>query len=859
MYTKPAIGLLAVTLLFVLIGCSGSGGSGTPVTPGLQEMRDVSGPSASQHLWGFWDVTLDKDTGQFELIPLRDALFQANVTGFLQPPSNPIHLLTIMIDPGLTDMANGYIVCDVTARHPFPGLPQYRGFDVKGIVMGDGTHMGESGNGELWPALTDLRLLNADGYSRWWNPTEFTTYGTILGYVEGKLAPPALVDGTVNAYKYYADGFDAEAPMDDLNLDMRGTFSPLDGANTRRYVLQFPMAGGEPVFKFNYAITASYLDPIDDSDPNYPLESYAPESNQSEAFRINVTDVGSSAFYENPSSFGGNLNLSVEVFDWGFGGTSVVTDEISEITLESPTLFTGHQFVDLGTGMEGTSAYSYQFSVTVPDVTPTGTEDQEILVRVISTEPADYEPEIPGITGFAYPAVPLTAYYLWEAEISDSTGENAPEVGVVDGPAAVLEGDTELYTLSYATDVEDGTFLTILWDNDGDLDFNDDTDGDDTNLEGLLEFPTAGDVQVIARAVDSSLLYTDSAPFDVVVEYCPTDIHDNFQYKMLGDAPGSNYWKMANAFIPTGDYAGQVLVQRAALQLYRYDVTQASPWFGNLFITLAPPAGPSDFVAQLDACDYSGRFVLHASNGSMGASTWQAYDDEGTFLSNFYLPGGLNLNAMDTNNNGDVYIVTSSPGLPGGSGSNYIYHYEYGENSPYYNQIPANTEDISTILQGNCEVFDIAISYSLQKLYLLRGYPGNYIAPFGELYCWDIQEDGSLVLDTTIQNLAVFPTIVHGAFPWNFGILVDGGIEIDHSAEVSDQCRLVVMAQSYAGGHYFGLLDYEANVVDMELITPYARRYHFCLRQSEDPTERYIFTSGYSAGSVYLADPPAGW
>ena len=54
----------------------------------------------------------------------------------------------------------------------------------------------------------DMRLLNPDGYSRWWNPAEFPNNGTIFGYNDGLLGAPdsyADYNNTLNGYKYFCD------------------------------------------------------------------------------------------------------------------------------------------------------------------------------------------------------------------------------------------------------------------------------------------------------------------------------------------------------------------------------------------------------------------------------------------------------------------------------------------------------------------------------------------------------------------------------------------------------------------------------------------------------------------------------
>jgi hypothetical protein len=57
----------------------------------------------------------------------------------MQPPISPMQRLSLSIDLTQSHLNEGYVVCDVTLRHPFPSMNIYRGFDVHGICMGDGS------------------------------------------------------------------------------------------------------------------------------------------------------------------------------------------------------------------------------------------------------------------------------------------------------------------------------------------------------------------------------------------------------------------------------------------------------------------------------------------------------------------------------------------------------------------------------------------------------------------------------------------------------------------------------------------------------------------------------------------------
>ncbi|HDS29785.1 MAG TPA: hypothetical protein ENN67_01950, partial [Firmicutes bacterium] len=125
-------------LAAMIIGCSNSTAPVEPSnTPDISRPR-LSETDSNRALWGMWHCEIDPETLQVEIIPVRTADFTCNVTKFLQPPNAPMHMLYITILSG-SNPSEGYIIADVTVRHPFVGIAYYRGFDVRGILMSDGS------------------------------------------------------------------------------------------------------------------------------------------------------------------------------------------------------------------------------------------------------------------------------------------------------------------------------------------------------------------------------------------------------------------------------------------------------------------------------------------------------------------------------------------------------------------------------------------------------------------------------------------------------------------------------------------------------------------------------------------------
>ncbi len=417
-------GLLSLTILMVFfLSCAGNQSHISPPAQPDLSTQNISSP-AGRVCWGIWDVFIDPETASAEIVPIRGASFMVNVVNFLQPPIAPTQLISIQIDPDESDTLNGLVVCDVTIQHPFPGT-KFAGFDVMGIVLDDWTSCSSPSEPDILVSLPPATLLqNPDGWTRWWNQPEFTTYGTLLGYSEGALANHNWTSThTLNAFKYFCDDLDTNEPFDP-DPAARGFFSSEEpGINSRRYVLQFPGT----VFHYKYAISASWAPPNPLAIAPYTPDDFLPEANMAEAYKIKIINAGSTAYYENGSSFGGNLNLYVEVRDWQLDGNlGSVTQEIDTVTIASPTLFPAPVVLNLALAeLVPGNLTAVRIPVTIENVTPNGVDDQMLIVRVTSANVTTYEPQIPGISGYEYPDGPLAAYGIFEAPIITQGDENA--------------------------------------------------------------------------------------------------------------------------------------------------------------------------------------------------------------------------------------------------------------------------------------------------------------------------------------------------------------------------------------------------------------------------------------------------
>ncbi|HDS30185.1 MAG TPA: hypothetical protein ENN67_03990, partial [Firmicutes bacterium] len=287
----------------------------------------------------------------------------------------------------------------------------------------------------------------------------------------GNLAPHGWTSThTLNAYKAFADDLDAEEIFnpDPMKRCFFSSFSP--GVNTRRYELQFP-ALGVVQFHFKYAISASWLEPNPDAEPPYQPENYPISSNQPEPFKIEFIDNGSTAYFENSSTYGGDILGLLKIHDWQFNGEiSSITDEISGVMIESPILFDGVLTLNLDNAYPDpvdTLAIIAPFEI--GNVTPDAVDNQFLLVTVLSANPSTYEPQIPGISDFDYPDAPLASYAIFEAPITAIGPQNIAPVAdaSLTNPTQGPEPLEVLFDPSASYD-PDGVIVLYEWDFDGD-------------------------------------------------------------------------------------------------------------------------------------------------------------------------------------------------------------------------------------------------------------------------------------------------------------------------------------------------------------------------------------------------------
>lgn len=429
--------------VFAVMGCSGGGGN--PVTPsdtgpGMTAGTPTHGGQSQTHLWGYWDVTIDVESQTVEAVPVRSAMFSANVVQFIngRPPGLQFVILETPIGPDYTD-----VDIDVSLIHPLPGLPQYDGYDVRGIFIGDGAMAMDYGSGITYadPALDQIMIPDPDdgvggpdGYTRWWNTLEFTIPG-VLGYTHGDLATPGYRgDAIINAYKYFADGLNAEDDYYEWlvdNTETNGVFTS-GMTNTRNYYLRFPDAKG---VTYGYAVLAHWNgEELDDHPAPAP-----------EAMGCSVTQT-EDVYYVDEETNGGSVILDVSVFGW--------EGQPSAIWLESTVLSAAYEFdeVDM-TPVEG-DEYVSTYHVEVPADNITGVEGNEFWIICEAGE-FDYTGEFTPPGGA--PDATLASFFRFPLTVVE---EYCPQPAVEDvDPSSNFQGQSFTMTITTSAVLQDGAEL----------------------------------------------------------------------------------------------------------------------------------------------------------------------------------------------------------------------------------------------------------------------------------------------------------------------------------------------------------------------------------------------------------------
>jgi len=323
---------MAILTVFAVILC---GCASSPTSPAVRDIDQQAGALSQEvvdmigvhRLWGEWRLFFDETHTRVDAIPVRSGRFHLNVLKFLEEYCKNCLQITSIHNNG-----DGTIDLTVRITHPFPGLPQYTGFDVKGIIMFNGSHAvpwwslaGVYPGGEpppdnnwfhvSWKEVGDPELLNPDGHTVLWSP--WWPSGSnmpVFNYWPGKYSA-GTPTANINAYiNFYTD-------------EERHMFR-CDGSVQRTYHIWLPPG---PVVA-GYAIDACW-EPPTTTPVTDPLNDFPISANQPEAYYFRFVlnngepitekccgwdyDYDCSKFrYEYRRWWGEELNLAIVALPW---------------------------------------------------------------------------------------------------------------------------------------------------------------------------------------------------------------------------------------------------------------------------------------------------------------------------------------------------------------------------------------------------------------------------------------------------------------------------------------------------------------------------------------------------------------
>ena len=455
--------ILSITFSLI-IGCSGSEPGQVdilPTTPDITINSQVTPDSNPHSLLGMYWVLLDPENSYVEVVPARIQTAHLNIRKLLEEAPCTDCLAISNLQP----QGDGTLKLDITLRHPFPGYPVYTVFDMRLIMMWDGS--------EIWPASglrtqdplgTDGYIFNSDGYTTIFNPTDFPQDSgpPIFTYTKGKIASETPPDCTLNSYiDYYTDE----------NRHFFGSGQ----AHTETWHMRLP-SGGPLVL--GYAVDCSWEPPVNDPPENIPGD-FPDNANKPEPWKLEISQDEDLFDGE-----GDTANVSVKVFDW--------QDNWGGAWIECPDLFTGKiQPVD--------SLVTNDFILYIFEVTNTwgvGEGNYRALVGAYDS------------TEFEFPW-DFTTYDFFYIVVS--TTLNEPPVAAAEADTySVYVGDPVNFT-SLSTD-PDGLIDIVLYQ----WDFENDGTWDSEDQDPTWTYQSAGTYNVDHKVTDSGGLWDDLEPDELL-------------------------------------------------------------------------------------------------------------------------------------------------------------------------------------------------------------------------------------------------------------------------------------------------------------------------------------------------------
>ena len=488
----------AAILVFFCVGCSG--GNKLPSVPDIPTANDNNGGLTSVaassygtfgeiYLLGYYDCIFDIENETFDITPNRTVEFTLNLVPFLNKmiiPPNGITLDNIVIhqdDPSFLG-----VDVEFSIYHPFPGFDQYQGYDVMGVIITDGASAMDYEHLRVSEHGTDLYMTNADGYTRWFNPTEFTTE-LIFGYAPGGFQNYAG-DATLNPYKYYAKHLGKDDNLWSF-LTVGPNFDGLfESGIGRTMELEFPIP--EPGIQFGYAVILAW----EDEGPDGPYNPY----HHDEAMAANITQTPD-LYYNEIDGSGGDLILDIELFAWKQQPTTI---KLESGVLQNVVPFHAETYASPG------GEYYSTYHVEVAADPFVGTDHEAWVIAEYSD--FDYSN---GLVGIPHAEGPLAAFFRHPLLISDSPYNQPPECDLTSDPEVDYEGPLPVIIQFNANgyDPEGGT-LIYQWSENG-------VDWESDAITKDYEYTENGYYSVYVKVTDIEGDFTICSEVDFLVNQPP--------------------------------------------------------------------------------------------------------------------------------------------------------------------------------------------------------------------------------------------------------------------------------------------------------------------------------------------------
>ncbi len=347
--------ILMIILAVLIVSCSNS--IPDPVQPPdlTPETTSKNEPEnhANHYLLSLQKAVVSDDHQSVEIIPLHGAEMHLNAVKMLEGG---------MCDDCLTISnvqipAPGELWLDLTIRHPIENNLNFTVFDPRAIFITGADFTFPESQRSISLDSTYPRLLNPDGYTSLFNPTEFPEDSPVLPalkYFPGKFSTGGDLSASLNPFIAYATEFPRR-------MFLPGT------EETETVKLKVPTGG----FQFGYAIDVCWSDPgipVTDPETDFP-----PKANCTEAYKITYEIIGTVK-----PEMGSSALLYVEISD------HQGLDTIGDARLEVPDLFNGEfplnfshaidedTFLFKGTiaNLLGAEAGSYPFLITIDSIQP---------------------------------------------------------------------------------------------------------------------------------------------------------------------------------------------------------------------------------------------------------------------------------------------------------------------------------------------------------------------------------------------------------------------------------------------------------------------------------------------------------